>query len=332
MKLAIAGLTSAALLAGPVAAFGGGDPAKTEKPQRDPFGAAATFERLDVDRDGKVNAAEVPESSRTFFDRLLRISDTDKDGALSRDEFLESVRPSATSKRRPVNRAVSRPGSPSGKGRNGDRLFQQLDRNGDDRVTLDEVPKPKRPLFKRFLGRADSNEDRILTREEWSRAVALGNPGEKGTTEQAADMARPRRRPLGLFQMLDANGDRRLSEAELADAPRLLEKLDRDGDGAISIDELAPDRPGNGNGPNPKAGRPRFDLVAGVLKRFDTDDDGKISKEEAPEAIKRRFSRIDRDRNDVLDKGELARHFSRRPNRSPVEKRPGKVKGGQPSD
>src|SRR5262249_47809447 len=44
-----------------------------------------------------------------------------------------------------------------------------------------------------------------------------------------------------LFELLDTDKDARLSRKELADAPRVLAKLDRDDDEMVTAEELVPD-------------------------------------------------------------------------------------------
>ncbi len=62
--------------------------------------------------------------------------------------------------------------------------------------------------------------------------------------------------PGGLFPpphpvtvALDRNGDGALSPEEIADAPRALLALDRDGNGTLSDEELRPPPPPGGFGP-----------------------------------------------------------------------------------
>ena len=68
--------------------------------------------------------------------------------------------------------------------------------------------------------------------------------------------------PHPLMIALDKDRDGRLSAAEIADAPKALKALDRDGDGALGPDELRPPRPPGGpggrgpGGPPPRGGPP----------------------------------------------------------------------------
>ena len=67
---------------------------------------------------------------------------------------------------------------------------------------------------------------------------------------------------MPLMQALDANGDGIIDEAEIANASAALKKLDKNGDGKLTPDELRPPRPegfrGRAGGPPPDGeGRPR---------------------------------------------------------------------------
>ena len=69
---------------------------------------------------------------------------------------------------------------------------------------------------------------------------------------------------IPLMQALDANGDGIIDEQEIANAPAALKKLDKNGDGKLTPDELRPPRPegfrgrpGGPGGPPPDGeGRP----------------------------------------------------------------------------
>ena len=80
-------------------------------------------------------------------------------------------------------------------------LFQRLDKNGDGKLTADEVPAEQARFFERLVRRGDKNADGALTREEFEQAnkpeerpnVPLGGGGG----EQGRQDARER------FEMLD---------------------------------------------------------------------------------------------------------------------------------
>ena len=65
------------------------------------------------------------------------------------------------------------------------------------------------------------------------------------------------RRPLRpLMAALDANHDGVIDEDEIKNASEALKKLDKNGDGKLTMDELRPPRPDRDGGPAPEDGRP----------------------------------------------------------------------------
>lgn len=100
---------------------------------------------------------------------------------------------------------------------------------------------------------------------------------------------------------IDANQDGEISSSEIDGAAAALKKLDKNGDGKLTREELVPaggpggDRSGGG-------GREAF---LERLRQADKDGDGKLSKDEAPERLQGVFDRIDADGDRQLDREEL---------------------------
>jgi Ca2+-binding EF-hand superfamily protein len=118
------------------------------------------FLRLDANNDGKVTPDEVPEPRRERFKQLLRRGDRDGDGALDREEFVAVM--TAVMARQGAGGAKRPQGRPDGK-----RLFARLDKNGDGKLTADEVPQERRAFVERMIRRGDKNNDQALSLEEF---------------------------------------------------------------------------------------------------------------------------------------------------------------------
>ena len=192
------------------------------------------FKRLDANGDGKVTLDELPEPRKAMFEGLLKRADKDGDGALTEAEFTQGIQA-----------AVGKPGNekrPEG-GPNAEQVFRRLDKNGDGKVTLDEVPEERRPMFERIFRRADKDGDKALTLQEFKEGFRRGpQPPPPTNRPGGSDFRVPPPRG-GLFPALDTNHDGKLSSDEIAAAPEVLKKLDKNGDGTITIDELMPPGP-----------------------------------------------------------------------------------------
>lgn len=100
-----------------------------------------------------------------------------------------------------------------------DAMLERFDANGDGVLTKDELPERAQQRFERM----DANGDGQVSRDEL---------GRRGGGE---------RDPEARFKRHDANGDGLLSVDELPEerGVRMIEKLDQDGDGALSREEVA---------------------------------------------------------------------------------------------
>ena len=109
----------------------------------------------DKDGDGKISKEEAPEFMQSFFDRV----DTNGDGLLDKTE-AEAMR--------------QRRGS--GGGRGGSRNLMQFDKNGDGKVTKDEVPAEMQGM----IDRADTNGDGAVDAAEIEQLRSRSAPGGGG--------------------------------------------------------------------------------------------------------------------------------------------------------
>src|SRR5262249_23396555 len=138
--------------------------AQDEKPKRpDP---AQLFSRLDKNGDGFVTEDEVDQEQKGSFERLLRAGDKNKDGKLSKEEFVAAW--SGGEKKRPDGEAGKKP--PFAKDADPEALFNRLDRNGDGKLSKDEIEG------REFIQRLDTNKDGEVTKEEFKAGIAKFRP------------------------------------------------------------------------------------------------------------------------------------------------------------
>ena len=106
-----------------------------------------------------------------------------------------------------------------------------------------------------------------------------------------------------MMTAIDTDNDGELSAAEISNASKALKTLDKDGDGKISREEMRPTMTGPMSG-GAGAGFSTADMMTRMMQA-DTNKDGKISKEEAPERMRDGFDRIDTNSDGFLDKAEM---------------------------
>lgn len=233
-----------------------GRPGKAERP-----GPGRLFARLDANSDGKVELDEVPEERRPMLEKLIARNDKNGDKALSPEEFsLDS----------PV-RMVSTSGAP----RDPAILFKRLDANADGKVVAEEAPEARREMITKMIERADKDGDAALSLEEFTvvmnrirpadgkpeadakkdskpeaEAKPEAGPAESTETKTTADVDKKARKkaakqaaksgmPASLFTALDADHNGQLDQGEISGSPAALAKLDKDGDGKLSIQEAS---------------------------------------------------------------------------------------------
>lgn len=262
------------------------------------------FERLDKDENGFVDESEVGDDAARLFNRLLRTSDENKDGKLSREEFQAGT----TQRPDDAPPADSPPADRPPMAFDAAAMLQRLDANSDGKLARDELPERIRPAFERI----DANGDGSVDQEEFNRFAQSMRERLPGAQPGAPGAGRPRPEfAIGamVLKALDADSNGRLSADEISAAAKVLAKFDANGDGQLDREELLKQVPEDLRPLPPAGGAPGRGLtqMLELLKRMDSNGDGKISKEEAPERIKEAFDRLDANSDGQLDAEELRR-------------------------
>ena len=176
-----------------------------------------------------------------------------------------------------------------------DELVRQLmafDKNNDGFLTQDELPARMAGMFRR----GDTDHDGKLTPAE-IRAMARAQNAPNGIPLKPGE-ASGLMRLDPILNALDADHDGTLSPAEIAAAPAALLTLDSNHDGALSSDEIKVRQ------------MSAAERATHLLEEWDTDKDGKLSKDEAPERMLPDFDRIDTNHDGFLDQPELVAYFT----------------------
>jgi Ca2+-binding EF-hand superfamily protein len=192
----------------------------------------------------------------------------------------------------------------------------EADLDGDGVITAEEFQKFHQALFQK----ADTDGDGKLSREE---VLALSRqrgdragwippaPGPEHRSGRRGAPDAPPRDPEQILSMFDANDDGKLSRDEVpGPLAARFDDLDLDGDGYLTIEEFQKAREQirenfrtrrSGDGERSERG----DFLGGMIQRFDTNQDGKLQKEELPERFQEFFGTLDINQDGALDAEEL---------------------------
>ena len=129
------------------------------------------FQQLDANHDQRLMPEELPDSIR---EDIMNVADMNHDGAVDSFELLKTLdkhwgpteRTSPQSLENPTSqRTGSEQGQPSSA--DGIPIFSRYDKNGDKKLTEDELPR----MGRNRIMRADQNQDGVITEAEFREAL-----------------------------------------------------------------------------------------------------------------------------------------------------------------
>ncbi|MHC4955689.1 MAG: hypothetical protein ACYTGZ_17700 [Planctomycetota bacterium] len=171
------------------------------------------FERLDRDKNRKVDQKESPGIGEDMWKRF----DRNKDKAFNVKEATRYIRYTITEAKKRPNRA---------------NFFDLFDKNRDNKVTRREYDGPTM-FFKSY----DHNKNNAVTLEELNMGPNAGRSKNNKQMQQDKNFMAdgPTKAPkMGLLERYDKNEDGRITLEELGGAEALMQRLDKNRDGVLS--------------------------------------------------------------------------------------------------
>jgi Ca2+-binding EF-hand superfamily protein len=244
-----------------------------------------------------------PDSRPSFFQHMLQKMDTNGDGRISLNEYLAAAtarfKGIDTQNKGSIDVAAiaSSPETAKRDERMAQFMVKHLDSAGNGYVTQDEFLAAAKKRFARL----DKTGDGKLTPDEfaaprWSRQQA----GASQPTAAVDQSGRRAQFAQKHFDKLDANHDGIVSLDEyLAAATTMYQKLDTQGNGKVTAEELAA---------SPRTLKRDERRAQHQVKRLDTNGDGVVSQDEYLVAAKTRFGKLDKNADGFIDADEMPAH------------------------
>lgn len=109
-----------------------------------------------------------------------------------------------------------------------------------------------------------------------------------------------------VMSVKDYNQDGKITAAEFEQvASHQFDKIDTNGDGVISGEEMYAKRYAGRSEMNIKTPEVRAQMINSIMKRWDSNKDKQISRDEKLETVRNEFMRIDRDLDRIITRQEL---------------------------
>ncbi|MEZ6045025.1 MAG: hypothetical protein R3C11_05485 [Planctomycetaceae bacterium] len=173
-------------------------------------------------------------------------------------------------------------------------LFATLDANSDGLLTAEEIPAEKELFFSQLILRGDADKNGSLTKDEF----VLGLSEESSTTEAAPaevkEEAKPETTPPAEEPAAKPEAKKAKPGAENKPEAKKAKKADKGDankkkpDGKKNKKNKRPEmKKGKPEGKGPMMGRMKPPAPEDIIKKFDKDEDGKLTGEEIPEHMKR---------------------------------------------
>lgn len=233
--------------------------------------SAGLFQRLDANHDGRIVAAEAGSERGLLFDRLVRTGDSDGDDRLDAEEFEAALTPIRAEKAMVRKQGNRLPGADALM-----VLIARMDANGDGRLVPKEVPAEHRMLYDQMLRQVDGDQDGVLDPSELSiEGPRLAGLAMLYSRRQGIDVdAELKKLSPQQRAALEADPIQKIGEllTDPARAPELFDRLDSNGDGAVTQKELPP---------------PLAERLGRFLKRADRNNDKKVGRQEFLDSYRR---------------------------------------------
>lgn len=155
------------------------------------------FSRIDVNADGLITASEIEGEGKSLYARLLRTSDKNRDGKLSKEEFDAGLQGGSekfemsTSAMSPGGMSSGPPGGKPGEMMaNLQQMLANIDRDKNGKISESEAPPRLKSSFKQF----DKDGDGELDKREMGAAMLTMRPGAGAPGKPPGKVDQPKKK------------------------------------------------------------------------------------------------------------------------------------------